>query len=176
MKLLITRPLERVEPLKSRLQALGHEVISMPLFQIIPLEFEPFDAQTYDDIIVTSAFAADFVPEGTNFRYLAGQKKEIGQGSKCLYLRGEYVSETLPCDERIVYTTKSVEKLDPLEIDGVLLFSARTGEIFESLWKGSRNIDVFCLSKEIAQTLQYAYQKIHIAPVATLEGMMKLYE
>ena len=173
MKLLITRPIERIEPLKSRLECIGHDVISSPLFQVIPLVFEPFDIKDYDGVIVTSSFALSFVPQGAKVISLADRVKEIGKG-RYIYLQGEYVTQELNCDTRIVYTTKAAEVLTPIDIDGVLLFSKRTAQIFEKLWQGSRDIEVFCLSAAIADHLRYHYRKIHVAKSATLEGILDI--
>lgn len=174
MKLLITRPLERIEPLKSSLEGMGHEVVSVPLFRVIPVPFEPFDMKDYDGVIVTSTFALPFVPEGANLIYLADRPKTIGQG-RYIYLRGEHVTQEIDCDSRVVYTSQATDFLQILDIDGVLLFSGRTAQIFEDLWEGSMNIEVFCLSPKIAEHLLCDYKRIHVSEAANLEGMLDLF-
>ncbi|QIG48012.1 uroporphyrinogen-III synthase [Nordella sp. HKS 07] len=57
MRLLVTRPVEDAEPLKQRLEALGHEVILSPLLVIAPRPAITIPAENYQAVALTSANA-----------------------------------------------------------------------------------------------------------------------
>lgn len=57
MRLLVTRPVEDAEPLKQRLEALGHQVILSPLLVIAPRPAIMIPAEKYQAIALTSANA-----------------------------------------------------------------------------------------------------------------------
>ena len=54
MKIVVTRSAARAEPLATRLEALGHEVVRCPLIRIDPLGDDPVDPEGYDWVVVTS--------------------------------------------------------------------------------------------------------------------------
>jgi uroporphyrinogen III methyltransferase/synthase len=54
MRVLVTR-----DDLVERVEALGHDVVLLPLIRIEPLGDEPIDASTYEWLIVTSSNGAD---------------------------------------------------------------------------------------------------------------------
>jgi uroporphyrinogen-III synthase len=54
MRVLVTR-----DDLVERVEALGHDVVLLPLIRIEPLGDEPIDASAYDWLIVTSSNGAD---------------------------------------------------------------------------------------------------------------------
>jgi len=54
MRIVVTRSAEQAEPLASRLEALGHEVVRCPLIRVEPLGDEPIDPAPYDWVVVTS--------------------------------------------------------------------------------------------------------------------------
>ena len=54
MRVVVTRAAAQAEPLVSRLEALGHEVVRCPLIRIEPLGDEPIDPAPYDWVVVTS--------------------------------------------------------------------------------------------------------------------------
>lgn len=58
MRILLTRPEGRNEPLAARLVALGHDVVCEPLIAIEPLGDDPIDLDGYDWVLVTSVAGA----------------------------------------------------------------------------------------------------------------------
>ena len=58
MKVIVTRTREQLEPLASRLEALGHEVVRCPLIELEPVGPAEIDVAGYDWVVVTSAFGA----------------------------------------------------------------------------------------------------------------------
>lgn len=54
MKIVVTRPRGQAGELAGRLEALGHEVVVLPLVEIEPLGDEPVDVTGYDWVVVTS--------------------------------------------------------------------------------------------------------------------------
>jgi uroporphyrinogen III methyltransferase/synthase len=59
LKIIVTRPRDQAGPLVERLEALGHEVVSCPLIEIVPLDGGPVDTDGYDWVIVTSPNSAE---------------------------------------------------------------------------------------------------------------------
>jgi uroporphyrinogen-III synthase len=57
MRLLVTRPREDAEPLKAKLEGLGHEVIASPLLEIVPLPDIEIPTEHYQLVALTSANA-----------------------------------------------------------------------------------------------------------------------
>jgi uroporphyrinogen-III synthase len=58
LKVIITRARDQVEPLASRIEALGHEVVRCPLIELEPIGPEEIDIAGYDRVVVTSPFGA----------------------------------------------------------------------------------------------------------------------
>lgn len=58
LKVIITRAREQLEPLASRLEELGHEVVRCPLIELEPSGPDEIDVASYDRIVVTSPFGA----------------------------------------------------------------------------------------------------------------------
>ena len=58
LKVIVTRAREQVEPLASRIEALGHEVVRCPLIELDPIGPEEIEVTGYDRIVVTSPFGA----------------------------------------------------------------------------------------------------------------------
>ncbi|MDQ2910186.1 MAG: uroporphyrinogen-III synthase, partial [Actinomycetota bacterium] len=56
--MIVTRAREQVEPLATRLEALGHEVVRCPLIELEPVGPAEIDAAAYDWVAVTSPFGA----------------------------------------------------------------------------------------------------------------------
>ncbi len=54
MRIVVTRAAGQAEPIVSRLEALGHDVVRCPLIRIEPLGDEPVDPAPYDWVVVTS--------------------------------------------------------------------------------------------------------------------------
>jgi uroporphyrinogen-III synthase len=54
MRVVVTRAEAQAEPLATRLEALGHEVVRCPLIRVEPLGDDPIDAAPYDWVVVTS--------------------------------------------------------------------------------------------------------------------------
>jgi uroporphyrinogen-III synthase len=59
VRVVVTRAEAQAEPLVSRLEALGHEVVRCPLIRVEPLGDEPLDLSAYDWVAVTSPNGAD---------------------------------------------------------------------------------------------------------------------
>jgi uroporphyrinogen-III synthase len=58
VRVIVTRPADRAQPLAVRLRALGHEVVLCPLIRVESLGDAPVDVSGYDWVIVTSANGA----------------------------------------------------------------------------------------------------------------------
>jgi uroporphyrinogen-III synthase len=58
LQIIVTRAREQVEPLATRLEALGHEVIRCPLIELEPIGPAEIDVTGYDWVAVTSPFGA----------------------------------------------------------------------------------------------------------------------
>ena len=54
MKIIVTRPRDQAGPLAARIEALGHEVVSCPLIEIVPIDDGPVDTSGYDWLVLTS--------------------------------------------------------------------------------------------------------------------------
>jgi uroporphyrinogen-III synthase len=59
VRVVVTRAEAQAEPLVSRLEALGHEVVRCPLIRVESLGDEPLDLSSYDWVVVTSPNGAD---------------------------------------------------------------------------------------------------------------------
>jgi uroporphyrinogen-III synthase len=58
LKVIVTRAREQVEPLATRIEALGHEVVRCPLIELEPVGPADLDVAGYDWVVVTSPFGA----------------------------------------------------------------------------------------------------------------------
>jgi uroporphyrinogen-III synthase len=58
LKVIVTRAREQVEPLATRLEAVGHEIVRCPLIELEPVGPAEFDVAGYDWVVVTSPFGA----------------------------------------------------------------------------------------------------------------------
>lgn len=58
MRVVVTRAREQLEPLASRIEALGYEVVRCPLIELEPTGPEHVDVDGYDWVVVTSAYGA----------------------------------------------------------------------------------------------------------------------
>ena len=58
LRVIVTRAREQLEPLASRIEALGHEVVRCPLIELEPIGPEHADVGGYDWVVVTSAYGA----------------------------------------------------------------------------------------------------------------------
>jgi uroporphyrinogen III methyltransferase/synthase len=54
VRVVVTRAAAQAEPLVSRLESLGHEVVRCPLIRVEPLGDEPLDLSAYEWVVVTS--------------------------------------------------------------------------------------------------------------------------
>jgi uroporphyrinogen-III synthase len=59
VRVVVTRAVAQAEPLVSRLEALGHDVVHCPLIRVEPLGDEPLDLSSFDWVVVTSPNGAD---------------------------------------------------------------------------------------------------------------------
>jgi uroporphyrinogen III methyltransferase / synthase len=58
LRVIVTRAREQLEPLASRIERLGHDVVRCPLIELEPVGPERVDVDRYDWIVVTSAYGA----------------------------------------------------------------------------------------------------------------------
>ena len=58
LRVIVTRASEQLEPLASRIEGLGHEVVRCPLIELEPVGPDHVDADGYDWVLVTSAYGA----------------------------------------------------------------------------------------------------------------------
>ncbi|HSC51572.1 MAG TPA: uroporphyrinogen-III synthase [Gaiellaceae bacterium] len=58
LRVIVTRAREQLEPLASRIEALGHEVVRCPLIELEPVGPEHVDVGGYDWVVVTSGYGA----------------------------------------------------------------------------------------------------------------------
>src|SRR5690348_7109837 len=58
LRAIVTRAREQLEPLASRIEALGYEVVRCPLIRLEPVGPDRVDVDGYDWIVVTSAYGA----------------------------------------------------------------------------------------------------------------------
>jgi uroporphyrinogen III methyltransferase / synthase len=58
VRVIVTRAREQLEPLASRIEALGHEVVRCPLIELEPTGPADVDVSGYDWVVVTGAFGA----------------------------------------------------------------------------------------------------------------------
>ena len=58
LRVIVTRAREQLEPLASRIEALGHEAVRCPLIELEPVGPEHLDVDVYDWVVVTSAYGA----------------------------------------------------------------------------------------------------------------------
>ena len=58
LRVIVTRASEQLEPLASRIEGLGHEVVRCPLIELEPVGPDHIDADGYDWVVVTSAYGA----------------------------------------------------------------------------------------------------------------------
>jgi uroporphyrinogen III methyltransferase / synthase len=59
VKVIVTRPRGQAQPLVSRLEARGHDVVQCPLIEIVPSSDAAIDCDGYEWLIVTSSNGAD---------------------------------------------------------------------------------------------------------------------
>jgi uroporphyrinogen-III synthase len=74
VRVVVTRAEAQADPLVSRLEALGHDVVRCPLIRVEPLGDEPLDLSGYDWVVVTSPNGADEIArrlEGAPRRFAA---------------------------------------------------------------------------------------------------------
>jgi uroporphyrinogen-III synthase len=58
LKIIVTRAREQIEPLATRIEALGHEVVRCPLIELEPVGADELDVAGSDWVVVTSPFGA----------------------------------------------------------------------------------------------------------------------
>jgi uroporphyrinogen III methyltransferase/synthase len=58
LRVIVTRAREQLEPLATRIERLGHEVVRCPLIELEPVGPERLDVDGYDWVVVTSAYGA----------------------------------------------------------------------------------------------------------------------
>jgi uroporphyrinogen-III synthase len=58
LKIIVTRAREQIEPLATRIEALGHEVVRCPLIELEPVGPDELDVAGNDWVVVTSPFGA----------------------------------------------------------------------------------------------------------------------
>ncbi len=58
LRVIVTRAREQLEPLATRIEALGHEVVRCPLIELEPVGPERVEVGGYDWVVVTSGYGA----------------------------------------------------------------------------------------------------------------------
>jgi len=58
LRVIVTRAREQLEPLATRIEALGHEVVRCPLIELEPAGPERVEVEGYDWVVVTSGYGA----------------------------------------------------------------------------------------------------------------------
>jgi uroporphyrinogen III methyltransferase/synthase len=58
LQVIVTRARDQLEPLATRIEGLGHEVVRCPLIELEPVGPEEIDVTDYDRVVVTSPFGA----------------------------------------------------------------------------------------------------------------------
>ena len=58
LRVIVTRAREQMEPLASRIEGLGHDVVRCPLIALEPVGPERLEVDGYDWVVVTSAYGA----------------------------------------------------------------------------------------------------------------------
>jgi uroporphyrinogen III methyltransferase / synthase len=58
LRVIVTRAREQLEPLATRIEALGHEVVRCPLIELEPVGRERVEVDGYDWVVVTSGYGA----------------------------------------------------------------------------------------------------------------------
>jgi uroporphyrinogen-III synthase len=92
LRVIVTRAREQLEPLASRIEALGHEVVRCPLIVLVPVGPERVDIDGYDWVVVTSAYGARELLRRSSGRL--GRVAAIGPGTAAA-LRDAGVEPTL---------------------------------------------------------------------------------
>lgn len=166
MKVVVTRPQGQEAELVRGLEALGHEVVHVPLVAIEPLGDSPLDMSEYDWVIVTSvngarelrrrmlgtpariaaigrataeAFGgADLVPAvSTQEGLLAELPRPAG---RVLFAGAEgarrVLADELGADVVALYRTRELEPAEPLAGDLVVLASASAARAYGRLGAG----------------------------------------
>lgn len=86
LRVIVTRAREQLEPLASRIEALGHEVVRCPLIELEPVGPEQVDVDGYDWIVVTSAYGARELLRRSSGRL--GSVAAIGPGTAAALREG----------------------------------------------------------------------------------------
>ena len=94
MKVVITRAPGQAEPLASRIQELGHEVVLCPLIRIDRIGGDPVELSSYDWVIVTSPNGADELL--SRARGQAARLAAIGPGTAATLLRRGVAPDLVP--------------------------------------------------------------------------------
>lgn len=94
MRVVVTRAPGQAEPLASRIEALGHEVVLCPLIRIDEVGSEPVDLSRYDWAIVTSPNGAAELMRRARGR--AARVAAIGPGTAAALIRRGVVPDLVP--------------------------------------------------------------------------------
>ena len=95
MKVIVTRARGQLEPLATRLEALGHEVVRCPLIELEPVGPSEIDVSGYDWVVVTSPFGARELLRRT--RGELPQVAAIGPGTAAALREGGVEPAFVPC-------------------------------------------------------------------------------
>jgi len=94
VRVVVTRAPGQAEPLASRIEALGHEVVLCPLIRIDEVGSEPVDLSRYDWAIVTSPNGAAELMRRARGR--AARVAAIGPGTAAALIRRGVVPDLVP--------------------------------------------------------------------------------
>jgi len=94
MRVVVTRAPGQAEPLASRLEELGHEVVLCPLIRIDRIGGDPVELSTYDWLIVTSPNGAEELVNRATGR--PARVAAIGPGTAAALLRRGIAPDLVP--------------------------------------------------------------------------------
>jgi uroporphyrinogen-III synthase len=235
MRLLVTRPEADAKLLRTRLEALDHEVLTAPL---LALSFDQADTIDLTDVqvliatsrngikglaaqpaalelarplpvfavgpgtakeartqglgvIITGAGTAqDLVPNiVTNFEPADGLLLQLAGDTLAYDLERDLTAYGFRMAKPVVYRMRAattltydiIERLGLGDLDGVLLLSPRTADVYVQLMQKYKLADTvapltyYCLSRAIAARLApLGTVRIEIAPSPTLDGLLSL--
>jgi uroporphyrinogen-III synthase len=235
MRLLVTRPEPDAKVLRTRLEALDHQVLlapllslsfddvddidltdvqvliatsrnginglaaqpaalerakPLPLFAVGPGTAKAARAKGLGVIITGAGTARDLVPQiVTNFEPADGLLLQLAGDTLAYNLEHDLATHGFRMIQPVVYrmqaaTTLPFELIEQLglgDVDGVLLLSPRTADIYVQLVikyrlvSATSRMTYFCLSHAIAARLKpLGAVRTEIAPTPTLEGLLSL--
>jgi uroporphyrinogen-III synthase len=162
----------------------------LPLFAVGPGTAKEARNQGLGVIITGAGTARDLVPQiVTNFEPVDGLLLQLAGDTLAYDLAGDLATHGFRLIQPVVYQMRpattlpydTIESLGLGEIDGVLLLSPRTADIYVQLAKKYKLegavslLTYYCLSNAIAARLQpLGAVRIEVAPTPNLDGLLSL--